>query len=108
MFSLFAAIGLSRTLFGLPNWEIEGFLSSKCESYFSRNQLVNSETKNSQIDFTKYRTPELVGSVLNLVDIRGIYVGAFMKVVVGALLLGVVGAVLFCTAPKALSAFCRR
>ena len=49
----------------------------------------------SKIDFAKYRTPELLESVMNLIDIRGIYVRSAKRVAIGMLALGVVGGLLF-------------
>ncbi len=52
-------------------------------------------SKRAKIDFAKYRSDELLNAVLDLVDIRGIYVNAIVKILLGALLLGAIGGLAF-------------
>lgn len=56
-----------------------------------------SKTRKVQIDFRKYRSAELVQSVLDLIDIRGLYVSSVLTVFCIASLLTVLVCVLFWT-----------
>jgi len=48
-----------------------------------------------KIDFAKYRTPELTEAFSDLINVRGIYLSAFIRFACGALLLGALGGLLF-------------